>query len=82
MARLTSDHALVLGRVVGDVVDSFVPSVNMCVMYNSSNQLFNGHMRFPSSVTRKPRVDVHGGDMRSFFTLVYFSSFHFMIVNL
>ncbi|KAI3826390.1 hypothetical protein L1987_00438 [Smallanthus sonchifolius] len=70
MARLTSDHPLVIGRVVGDVVDSFVPSVNMCVMYNSSNQVYNGHELFPSSVSVKPRVDVHGGDMRSFFTLI------------
>ncbi|KAJ0958090.1 putative phosphatidylethanolamine-binding protein [Helianthus annuus] len=70
MARLTSDHPLVIGRIVGDVVDSFAPSVNMCVTYNSSNQVYNGHELFPSSVTVKPRVDVHGGDMRSFFTLI------------
>ncbi|GJZ69015.1 cytochrome P450 [Tanacetum coccineum] len=71
MARLTSDHPLVIGRVVGDVVDPFVPSVNMCVMYkDSSNQVYNGHEWLPSSVTSKPRVDVHGGDLRSFFTLI------------
>ncbi|GJZ55001.1 CEN-like protein 2, partial [Tanacetum coccineum] len=58
-------------RVVGDVVDPFVPSVNMCVMYkDSSNQVYNGHERLPSSVTSKPRVDVHGEDLRSFFTLI------------
>ncbi|GJY12906.1 CEN-like protein 2 [Tanacetum coccineum] len=71
MARLTLDHPLVIARVVGDVVDPFVPSVNMCVMYkDSSNQVYNGHERLPSSVTSKPRVDVHGGDLRSFFTLI------------
>ncbi|GJW96745.1 CEN-like protein 2 [Tanacetum coccineum] len=71
MAILTPDHPLVLGRVVGDVVDPFVSSVNMCVMYkDSSNQVYNGHERLPSSVTSKPRVDVHGGDLRSFFTLI------------
>ncbi|XP_071690419.1 CEN-like protein 4 [Rutidosis leptorrhynchoides] len=72
MARiLTADHPLVLGRVVGDVVDCFVPSVNMVIMYiNSSTQVYNGTERLPSSVTTKPRVEIHGGDMRSFFTLI------------
>ncbi|GKC92857.1 CEN-like protein 2, partial [Tanacetum coccineum] len=72
MARLTLGFiSLGDARVVGDVVDPFVPSVNMCVMYkDSSNQVYNGHERLPSSVTSKPRVDVHGGDLRSFFTLI------------
>ncbi|KAJ9558961.1 hypothetical protein OSB04_013575 [Centaurea solstitialis] len=70
MDRLNSNHPLVIGRVVGDVVDSFIPSVDMVVMYNSSNQVYNGYELFPSTVTVKPRVYVHGGDMRSFFTLI------------
>ncbi|GJW46948.1 CEN-like protein 2 [Tanacetum coccineum] len=72
MAILTPDHPLVLGRVVGDVVDPFVPSVNMCVMYkDSSNQVYiMANERSPFSVTSKPRVDVHGEDLRSFFTLI------------
>ncbi|GJV54790.1 CEN-like protein 2 [Tanacetum coccineum] len=68
---LTSDHPLVIGRVVGDVVDPFVPSVNMYVMHKDlSNQVYNGHERLPPSITSKPRVDVHGGDLRPFFTQV------------
>lgn len=61
---------LVIGRVVGDVVDTFTPCVDMSVTYNSSKQVYNGHELFPSSVTAKPKVEVRGGDMRSFFTLV------------
>ncbi|KAI4322412.1 hypothetical protein L6164_022109 [Bauhinia variegata] len=61
---------LAIGRVIGDVVDFFTPSVKMSVTYNSNKQVFNGHELFPSSVTTKPKVQVHGGDMRSFFTLV------------
>ncbi|KAL7618918.1 CEN-like protein 2 [Lactuca sativa] len=68
--RLTPDHPLVIGRVVGDVVDNFTPSVNMLVMYNLSNQVYNGHELLPSSLTSKPKVDVNGGDLRSFFTLI------------
>nr|XP_043609823.1 CEN-like protein 4 [Erigeron canadensis] len=72
MARMvTADHPLVLGGVVGDVVDRFAPSVNMNVIYNSTNQVYNGNEFLPSVVTGKPRVDVdHGGDMRSFYTLI------------
>ncbi|OIT04563.1 PREDICTED: CEN-like protein 2 [Nicotiana attenuata] len=68
MAQMTDP--LVIGRVVGDVVDYFSPSVKMCVIYNPSKHVYNGHEFFPSSVTSKPKVEVHGGDMRSFFTLI------------
>ncbi|GKU93853.1 hypothetical protein SLEP1_g7413 [Rubroshorea leprosula] len=68
MARLSDP--LLVGRVIGDVIDSFTPSVTMSVTYNSNKQVYNGHEFFPSSVTQKPKVEVNGGDMRSFFTLV------------
>ncbi|OQU81511.1 hypothetical protein SORBI_3006G068300 [Sorghum bicolor] len=42
----------------------------MTVTYGSNNQVFNGHEFFPSAVLSKPRVEVQGDDMRSFFTLV------------
>nr|QKD77168.1 TFL3 [Saccharum hybrid cultivar SP80-3280] len=42
----------------------------MVVTYNSNKQVFNGHEFFPSAVAAKPRVEVQGGDLRSFFTLV------------
>ncbi|XP_010244607.1 PREDICTED: CEN-like protein 2 [Nelumbo nucifera] len=61
---------LIVGRVIGDVLDSFSPTVKMTVTYNSNKQVCNGHEFYPSSITTKPRVEVHGGDMRSFFTVV------------
>ncbi|XP_011000909.1 PREDICTED: CEN-like protein 2 [Populus euphratica] len=68
MANLSDP--LVVGRVIGDVIDYFTPNVKMTVTYNSNKQVYNGHELFPSAVTHKPKVEVHGGDMRSFFTLV------------
>ncbi|URD92146.1 Cen-like protein [Musa troglodytarum] len=68
MSRLIDP--LVVGRVIGEVLDSFNPSVKMLVTYNSDKLVFNGHELYPSAVTSKPRVEVQGGDMRSFFTLV------------
>lgn len=68
MARLTDP--LVLGRVVGEVIDSFSPSVRMLVTYNANKLVCNGHELYPSTVASKPRVEVQGGDLRSFFTLV------------
>ncbi|XP_027105317.2 CEN-like protein 2 [Coffea eugenioides] len=61
---------LVIGRIVGDVVDNISPTVKMSVTYNSNKQVYNGHELYPSSVVNKPKVEVLGGDMRSFFTLV------------
>lgn len=71
MAKImSSSDPLVVGRVIGDVIDSFAPSVTMAVTFNSNRQVFNGHELFPSWVTLKPKVEILGGDMRSFFTLV------------
>jgi phosphatidylethanolamine-binding protein (PEBP) family uncharacterized protein len=61
---------LIVGKVIGEVLDHFNPTVKMVVTYNSNKQVFNGHEFFPSAVTAKPRVEVQGGDLRSFFTLV------------
>lgn len=69
-----STDPLVVGRVIGDVVDCFSLSVQMSVTYNSNKHVYNGHELSPSSITARPRVEVHGGDMRSFFTLVHISS--------
>ncbi|KAJ8440522.1 hypothetical protein Cgig2_022963 [Carnegiea gigantea] len=68
MARMTDP--LFIGRVIGDVTDCFNPTVKMSVAYNSNQQVCNGHELFPSSVTLKPKVEVQGGDLRSFFTLI------------
>lgn len=74
---------LVVGRVIGEVVDPFTPNVKMAVTYNSNKQVFNGHELFPSAVTHKPKVEVHGGDMRSFFTLVIsISSYQNLPINI
>ena len=77
MARISSDP-LMVGRVIGDVVDNCLHAVKMTVTYNSDKQVYNGHELLPSVVTNKPKVEVHGGDMRSFFTLVriFFVSAH------
>ncbi|URE42284.1 Cen-like protein [Musa troglodytarum] len=61
---------LVVGRVIGEVLDSFRPSVRILVTYSSNKLVFNGHEFYPSTVTSRPRVEVQGGDMRSFFTLM------------
>lgn len=68
MARMSD--SLVIGRVIGDVLESFTPSVKMSVTYNNGKQVCNGHEFFPSAVSSKPRVEIQGADMRSFFTLV------------
>ncbi|XP_068635436.1 CEN-like protein 1 [Aristolochia californica] len=61
---------LSVGRVVGDVVDYFSPTVTMRVTYNSNKQVCNGHELMPFVVKSKPRVEVGGDDMRTAFTLI------------
>ncbi|KAF2300802.1 hypothetical protein GH714_015918 [Hevea brasiliensis] len=54
MAKTTDP--LVVGRVIGDVIDYFTPIVKMTVTYNPNKQVYNGHELFPSAVTQKPKV--------------------------
>jgi hypothetical protein len=61
---------LIVGKVIGEVLDNFNPTVKMTATYGANKQVFNGHEFFPSAVAGKPRVEVQGGDLRSFFTLV------------
>ncbi|KQJ82499.1 CEN-like protein 2 [Brachypodium distachyon] len=61
---------LVVGKVIGEVIDNFNPTMKMTATYSSNKQVFNGHEFFPSAVVSKPRIEVQGSDMRSFFTLV------------
>lgn len=61
---------LVIGRIIGEVVDSFTPSVNMSVTYNTNKQVSNGHELMPALLATRPRVEIGGEDMRSAYTLV------------
>ncbi|VAI09785.1 CEN-like protein 2 isoform X2 [Triticum dicoccoides] len=68
MARVRDP--LVVGKVIGEVIDNFNPTVNMSVTYSSDKQVSNGQEFLPTAVVSKPRIQVPGGDMRSFFSLV------------
>ncbi|KAL0400782.1 UNVERIFIED_CONTAM: CEN-like protein 1 [Sesamum latifolium] len=61
---------LSVGRVVGEVVDSFIPCVKLTVTYNSNKQVSNGHELMPSVIMAKPRVEIGGEDLRAAYTLV------------
>ncbi|XP_020251398.1 protein HEADING DATE 3A-like [Asparagus officinalis] len=60
---------LIVGRVIGDVLDPFTRSVPFRVVY-SSREISNGCELKPSAVVDQPRVEVGGHDMRTFYTLV------------
>ncbi|KAL6956618.1 Protein TERMINAL FLOWER 1, partial [Sarracenia purpurea var. burkii] len=66
MARIS--EPLAVGRVIGDVLDPFTPTTKMAVTY-SNKLVCNGYELYPSQVTTKPRVEILGGDMRTFFTM-------------
>ncbi|KAH7671391.1 TERMINAL FLOWER 1-like protein [Dioscorea alata] len=68
MARVL--EPLIVGRVIGEVLDSFNPSTKMIVTYNTNKLVCNGLELYPSAILNKPRVEVQGGDLRSSFTLV------------
>ena len=61
--------SLMVGRVVGDVLDPFVRTTNLRVSFGNST-VSNGCELKPSMVMHKPRVEVGGPDLRTFYTLV------------
>lgn len=73
-AAAAAADPLAVGRVVGEVIDSFKGAVEMTVTYSDNKKkvaVLNGRELSPSAVAARPRVAVHGGgDLRSVFTLV------------
>ena len=60
---------LVVGRVIGDVLDSFTRSISLRVTF-ATREVNNGCELKPSQVVNQPRVDIGGDDLRTFYTLV------------
>ncbi|GMN56014.1 hypothetical protein TIFTF001_025132 [Ficus carica] len=60
---------LVVGRVIGDVLEPFTKSISLRVTYG--NKIVNNACELkPSQVLNKPRVDIGGDDLRNLYTLV------------
>ncbi|KAI5649062.1 hypothetical protein M9H77_35067 [Catharanthus roseus] len=72
--RSRETDPLVVGRVVGDVLDPFTRSITLRVTYNmnreNSRDVNNGCEFRPSQVVNQPRVEIGGDDLRTFYTLV------------
>lgn len=60
---------LVVGRVIGDVLDPFTRSIGLRVIY-SAREVSNGCEFRPSQLVNQPRVEIGGDDLRTFYTLV------------
>ncbi|KAK4350825.1 hypothetical protein RND71_030138 [Anisodus tanguticus] len=69
MSSRGASEPLAVGRVIGEVVDSFIASVKMKAIYNGSKQVSNGRELMPAVVAAQPRVKIGGEDMRSAYTL-------------
>ncbi|RWW28728.1 hypothetical protein BHE74_00023758 [Ensete ventricosum] len=67
-SSIMSRDPLVVGNVIGDVLDPFVTSAAFRVIYNSK-ELTNGSELKPSAVAKEPRVEIRGHDMRTLYTL-------------
>lgn len=66
---LSRTDPLVVGRVVGDVLDPFTRLISLKVMYGQRH-VTNGLDLRSSQVVNKPTVEIGGDDLRNFYTLV------------
>lgn len=65
-------NPLVVGRVIGDVLDNFTNSVSLRVIYDNNKEVINSGELKPSQIVNPPRVQVGGNDFRTLYTLVYY----------
>ncbi|AQK89896.1 Protein MOTHER of FT and TFL1 [Zea mays] len=71
MARFVDP--LVVGRVIGEVVDLFVPSISMTVAYDGPKDISNGCLLKPSATAAPPLVRI-SGRRNDLYTLACMSS--------
>ena len=64
-----SRDPLVVGHIVGDIVDPFMTTASLRIFFNNK-ELTNGSELKPSQVFNVPRVYIGGRDMRNLYTLV------------
>ena len=64
-----SRNPLVVGRVIGEVIDPFESSIPFRVTYGNK-EVGNGCELKPSQVPNQPRVSIGGDDLRKFYTMV------------
>nr|QLM02154.1 flowering locus T 2C_1 [Hypoxis decumbens]QLM02155.1 flowering locus T 2C_2 [Hypoxis decumbens] len=64
-----SRDPLVVGRVVGDVLEPFIRTTSLRVAYGSK-EVTNGREFKPSLLVNQPIVEVGGNDLRTLYTLV------------
>ncbi|CAA2975395.1 protein FLOWERING LOCUS T-like [Olea europaea var. sylvestris] len=60
---------LVVGRIIGDVLDPFTRSVPLRIVY-ADREVNNGWDFRPSQIVNRPRVEIGGDDLRTFYTLI------------
>jgi protein FLOWERING LOCUS T len=65
----SSRNPLVVGRVIGDILDPFESSVPLVVTYGNIN-VTNGRELKPSQVDNQPQVNIGGNHPSTFYTLV------------
>lgn len=66
---LNNRDPLVVGGVIGDVLEQFTRSIDLRVTYGQ-REVTNGLDIRPSQILNKPRVEIGGDDLRNFYTLV------------
>ncbi|KAL2329466.1 hypothetical protein Fmac_017047 [Flemingia macrophylla] len=66
----TSTNPLIVGRIIGDVLEPFTSFVSMTVIYNNNKDVVNGVELKPSQIIKHPRVEVDGHDFRTLYSLV------------
>ncbi|KAK7295825.1 hypothetical protein RJT34_18737 [Clitoria ternatea] len=66
-----STDPLVIGSVIGDIVDPFTSSISVRIIYNNNIEVINCCQLRPSQILNRPRVEVGGDDLiRTLYTLV------------
>ncbi|KAL2940314.1 Protein HEADING DATE 3A [Bienertia sinuspersici] len=69
MPRNNGRDSLVLGQVIGDVIDPFIRCANLRIIYENRDVINACEFR-PSQVINPPRIEISSHDPRVLYTLV------------
>lgn len=80
--RVRDRETLVVGRVIGDVLEPFTKSVSLKITHSNNREVTSGCEFKPSHVANRPRVEIGGDDLRTFYTLVINYLYIYMFFHL
>jgi len=68
--HIKSTNPLVVGSIIGEVLDPFTNSVSSRIVYYNNKEVIHSSELKPFQIVNPPRVQVDKNDLRTLYTLI------------